>query len=91
MIKEVYKNYYLDFVMFNYTIDEFLEAAVDDYGDVSGSGVAHGLNVKAKNFDPVKNTIENGPESNFTLDFYPGRKTSKNSPAKKEVNLPAAI
>ena len=38
MIKEVYKNYYLDFVMFNYTIDEFLEAAVDDYGDVSGSG-----------------------------------------------------
>ena len=35
LIKEVYRNYYLDFVMFNYTIDEFLLTAQDDYGDVS--------------------------------------------------------
>ena len=34
-VKEVYKNYFLDFVMFNYTINEFLVTAVDDYGTVA--------------------------------------------------------
>ena len=34
-LKEVYKNYFLDFVMFNYTINEFLVTAVDDYGKVA--------------------------------------------------------
>ena len=35
LYQEVYKNYFLDFVMFNYTINEFLVTAVDDYGDVA--------------------------------------------------------
>ena len=35
LLKEVYKNYFLDFVMFNYTINEFLVTAVDDYGTVA--------------------------------------------------------
>jgi len=35
VLREVYRNYFLDFVMFNYTISEFVEAAVDEYGDVS--------------------------------------------------------
>ena len=34
VIKEVYKNYFFDFVMFNYTIKEFLNTAVDEYGKV---------------------------------------------------------
>lgn len=35
VLKDIYRNYFLDFAMFNYTIDEFLEEAVDEKGQIS--------------------------------------------------------